>query len=91
MLDGELLSAPNLLAVIRDRGQITGDFSSRKTSSGSSVCSMREPLPAALNEIPISEQRVDPTLGEATIESGKRGDRHLTDRHRPLHALVLPL
>ena len=71
MLDGELLSAPNLLAVIRDRGQITGDFSTEEVKWLVGVLDAGT-LPAALNEIPISEQRVDPTLGEATIESGKR-------------------
>ena len=71
ILDGELLSAPNLLAVIRDRGQITGDFSTEEVKWLVGVLDAGT-LPAALNEIPISEQRVDPTLGEATIESGKR-------------------
>ncbi|MEE2780664.1 MAG: hypothetical protein VX431_00545, partial [Planctomycetota bacterium] len=71
MLDGELLSAPNLQAVIRDRGQITGNFSTEEVKWLVGVLDAGT-LPAALNEIPISEQRVDPTLGEATIESGKR-------------------
>ncbi len=71
MLDGELLSAPNLQAVIRDRGQITGNFSIEEVKWLVGVLDAGT-LPAALNEIPISEQRVDPTLGEATIESGKR-------------------
>ena len=71
VLDDELLSAPSLNSVIRDSGQITGDFSQDDVDWLVGVLNAGS-LPAALNKIPISEQRVEPTLGLATIESGKR-------------------
>ena len=71
VLDGELLSAPSLNSVIRDSGQITGDFTQDDVDWLVGVLNAGS-LPAALNKIPISEQRVEPTLGLATIESGKR-------------------
>ena len=71
MLDDELLSAPSLNSVIRDSGQITGDFTQDDVDWLVGVLNAGS-LPAALNKIPISEQRVEPTLGLATIESGKR-------------------
>tara|TARA_Y100001933_G_scaffold55150_2_gene54620 strand:- start:15006 stop:18209 length:3204 start_codon:yes stop_codon:yes gene_type:complete len=71
VLDDELLSAPSLNSVIRDSGQITGDFTQDDVDWLVGVLNAGS-LPAALNKIPISEQRVEPTLGLATIESGKR-------------------
>ena len=71
VLDGELLSAPDLNSVIRESGQITGDFTQADVKWLVGVLNAGR-LPAALNKAPISEQRVEPTLGLATIESGKR-------------------
>jgi SecD/SecF fusion protein len=71
VLDDELLSAPSLNSVIRDSGQITGDFTQDDVDWLVGVLNAGS-LPAALNKIPISEQRVEPTLGLATIEAGKR-------------------
>ena len=71
VLDGELLSAPSLNSVIRDSGQITGDFTQDDVDWLVGVLNAGR-LPAALNKEPISEQRVEPTLGLATIESGKQ-------------------
>jgi len=71
VLDGELLSAPSLNSVIRDSGQITGDFTQDDVDWLVGVLNAGR-LPAALNKEPISEQRVEPTLGLSTIESGKQ-------------------
>ncbi|MDP7267747.1 MAG: protein translocase subunit SecD [Pirellulales bacterium] len=71
VLDGELLSAPSLNSVIRDSGQITGDFTQDDVDWLVGVLNAGR-LPAALNKEPISEQRVEPTLGLSTIESGKK-------------------
>jgi SecD/SecF fusion protein len=71
LLDNRLLSAPNLNAVISDRGIIEGlddqdevDFLVGILNAGS--------LPAALNKVPISRAQISPTLGQLTIEKGKQ-------------------
>lgn len=70
LLDSRLLSAPNLNAVISDRGIIEGlddqgevDFLVGILNAGS--------LPASLNKEPISRAQISPTLGSQTIERGK--------------------
>ena len=70
LLDNRLLSAPNLNAVISDRGIIEGlddqaevDFLVGILNAGS--------LPASLNKEPISRAQISPTLGSQTIERGK--------------------
>ena len=68
MLNNELISAPNLNSEIGARGQISGgsmtedevDYVVDILNAGS--------LPAALNETPLSEETVSPTLGAATVE-----------------------
>lgn len=71
LLDNRLLSAPELKAVISDRGIINGlddqgevDFLVGILNAGS--------LPAALNKVPISRAQISPTLGQLTIEKGKQ-------------------
>ncbi len=70
LLDDELLSAPTLNTVIREAGQITGDFSEEEVNWLVGVLNAGR-LPAALNKTPISEQKISPTLGAATIEAGE--------------------
>ena len=71
LLDNRLLSAPNLEAVISDRGIINNledqaevDFLVGILNAGS--------LPAALSKVPISRAQISPTLGQLTIEKGKK-------------------
>ncbi|NIP86881.1 MAG: protein translocase subunit SecD [Planctomycetales bacterium] len=71
ILDEELLSAPNLNSVIRESGQITGDFTQAEVDELVGILNAGS-LPAALNREPISVQLVSPTLGEITIEKGSR-------------------
>jgi len=69
LLDGEAISAPSIRSAIRDRGQITGNFSQQeatdlvdKLNAGS--------LPARLGDQPISEYTVGPTLGHDNLMAG---------------------
>ena len=71
VLDGKLLSAPALQAVISSSGQITGGFTKAETQWLASVLNAGS-LPAALSENPISEKGQSPTLGKKTIEQGSR-------------------
>ncbi|MDH3717565.1 MAG: protein translocase subunit SecD [Planctomycetota bacterium] len=71
ILDEELLSAPNLNSVIRESGQITGDFTQAEVDELVGILNAGS-LPAALNREPISTQLVSPTLGEITIEKGRQ-------------------
>ncbi|MEK6248050.1 MAG: protein translocase subunit SecD, partial [Planctomycetales bacterium] len=69
LLDEVLLSAPELRGVIRDRGQITGNFSKEELDWLVGVLEAGS-LPAALNKDPISRYSISPTLGEETIKKG---------------------
>ena len=69
VLDDKMISAPVLQSRIESRGQISGDFSDpeltyliRTLNAGS--------LPARLNDEPISERTVGPTLGADNLRAG---------------------
>ncbi len=67
ILDGELYSAPNIKgAIAGGRGSISGDFSEQEAFN--LAATLQNPLEAPVSI--IKEERVDPTLGESTIESG---------------------
>jgi SecD/SecF fusion protein len=69
ILDGRVLSAPNLNSTIRDQGQITGNFTSEEVDflvrilrSGS--------LPATLGKEPVAENQIGAVLGATAISKG---------------------
>ena len=71
ILNGELVSFPNIQSAISDRGQISGDFD--VTYVNEIVRLLRSgALPATLKQKPVSENTVGPTLGADTIKSGTR-------------------
>jgi SecD/SecF fusion protein len=71
ILNGELISFPNLQSAIQDRGQISGDFDQSYVNE--IVKLLRSgALPATLKQKPVSENTVGPTLGADTIKSGTR-------------------
>ena len=66
VLDGKLISAPNIQSRIHSRGQITGDFTEAEAQSIAS--SLNNPLE---NPLEIIEMRdVDPSLGIDSIKKG---------------------
>ncbi len=69
ILDGYLHSAPGIQSTIRDRGQITGDFTQAEIDELVEVLNAGK-LPAALSQEPISQLYTGPTLGADTIRSG---------------------
>ena len=69
ILDEELLSAPALQAVIRETGEITGDFSQADVDWMVGILNSGS-LPAALAKTPIGKETISPTLGEITIKKG---------------------
>jgi SecD/SecF fusion protein len=71
VLDDQIMSAPALRAVIRDRGQITGNFTKREVDNLIGIFRSGA-LPATLRPLPVSENTIGPTLGEDTIVSGTR-------------------
>jgi SecD/SecF fusion protein len=71
MLDGVLLSAPRVMSVISDQGQITGQFTQEEVDFLVGILQAGS-LPAALNKVPISENQIGAVLGEDTIEKGQR-------------------
>ena len=71
MLDNRLLSAPNLNAVISDRGIIEGLDDQEEVEFLVGILNAGS-LPAALNKVPISRAQISPTLGQLTIEKGKQ-------------------
>jgi SecD/SecF fusion protein len=70
LLDNELLSAPNIQEMIQGRGQITGRFTEEEVSFLVNILRAGS-LPVVLNKNPISENLIDPLLGDATIRQGK--------------------
>ncbi|MFC1758962.1 protein translocase subunit SecD [Planctomycetota bacterium] len=71
VMDNRLISAPNIKAVITDRGTISGNFTEENVEILVGVLQAGR-LPAVLNETPISQSTVSPLLGKDTIASGKR-------------------
>ncbi|MCH8046410.1 MAG: hypothetical protein IID44_22095 [Planctomycetes bacterium] len=69
VLDGELLSAPNINGVITDKGQITGQFNKKSIKFLVGVLNAGS-LPTALHERPISEQKMSATQGADLIRRG---------------------
>ncbi len=68
VLDGQLLSAPNIQSEIGANGVITGHFTEEEAQSLASA--LNNPL-----QVPVkiqSESSVDPTLGKDTVASGVR-------------------
>ncbi len=68
MLNNELISAPNLNSEIGARGQISGGTMTEEEVDYIVDILNAGSLPAALNETPLSEETVSPTLGAATVE-----------------------
>jgi SecD/SecF fusion protein len=67
ILDGELYSAPNIKGPIAGgNGSISGSFTEQEAFNLSAT--LQNPLEAPVKI--ISEERVDPTLGASTIQSG---------------------
>lgn len=69
LLDERVVSAPTLNAVIRNSGQITGNFT--KDAVDTLVNFLRNgALNAQLREKPVSENTIGPTLGADTVHKG---------------------
>ncbi len=69
VLDGEVVSAPNINSVIPSgQGSITGSFSDKEAFE--LATSLENPLKTPLKI--VEERGVDPTLGAASIQSGIR-------------------
>lgn len=66
VLDEEILSAPTINDTISDRGMISGSFTDQEVSFLVRILQGGR-LPASLNKAPISENRIDPLLGQDTI------------------------
>ena len=62
VLDGRLMSAPQINSAIRSRGQITGRFSRPEVKFLVSILQSGS-LPAALVKTPVAENKIDSTLG----------------------------
>ncbi|RIK77969.1 MAG: hypothetical protein DCC67_12060 [Planctomycetota bacterium] len=71
LLDNRLLSAPLLNAVISDQGIIEGLDSEEEVTFLVGILNAGS-LPASLNKTPISRAQISPTLGQLTVERGKR-------------------
>ncbi|MCO6455284.1 MAG: protein translocase subunit SecD [Pirellulaceae bacterium] len=70
ILDGNLLSAPEIRSRIADRGQITGTFTRAEVDDLVGILRAGR-LPAALNKTPISQNQIGSTLGDDTIRRGR--------------------
>lgn len=71
ILNGKLIQAPSINAIIGDNGIIEGDFNMdyvnlivQQLRSGA--------LPATLKQKPVAENTIGPTLGQDTINSGTK-------------------
>ncbi|MBL8829546.1 MAG: protein translocase subunit SecD [Planctomycetaceae bacterium] len=71
LLDHSFFSAPNIMSVITDSGQITGIRDEKKVQAQIEVFKAGK-LPAALYHEPTSELYIGPTLGRDTVEKGVR-------------------
>ncbi len=69
ILDGQIQSAPLLNEPIRTEGQITGNFTPAEVDSLVRILRAGA-LPATLRSLPVSENTMGATLGDATIYSG---------------------
>ena len=70
LLDRELLSAPTIQEMIPGNGRITGRFSPEEVDFMVNILEAGS-LPVVLNEVPISENLINPLLGAETIKQGK--------------------
>lgn len=70
IMDGRVLSAPQLNSPISTNGVITGNFSREEVDFLVTILRSGR-LPATLSEKPASEQRVGAGLGATTIAKGK--------------------
>lgn len=70
MLDQRLISFPRIQTTIRERGQITGDFTSEEVEFLVGILRAGR-LPATLKKEPISENQIGSMLGDDTIRRGK--------------------
>jgi SecD/SecF fusion protein len=71
ILDKNLLSAPRIITTISHSGQISGGSMTDAVVEHTIDVLNAGSLPAALNETPISQEVISPTLGAETIEKGK--------------------
>jgi SecD/SecF fusion protein len=71
VLDKKLISAPNIIETISDRGIISGGTMSDQEVEHIIEILNAGSLPAALNKTAISEHIISPTLGADTVEKGK--------------------
>ena len=69
VLDGRLYSAPNIRDRISGNGQISGDFSREEADQLAAVLNAGA-LEVPINQKPLSEATVDPTLGEDVRNKG---------------------
>ncbi len=69
VLDGHLFSAPIIKSMIRDRGEISGDFTKEDVRDLVDVLNAGM-LPTTLKEKPVSELATGPLLGQDTIRRG---------------------
>lgn len=69
VLDDLLLAAPAINDAISGEGTISGNFTSEEVARYVSILRAGQ-LPAALNKVPTSENRIGSTLGADTIRKG---------------------
>lgn len=69
ILDGYMFSAPRIQSEIRERGEISGDFTQEEVKDLVDVLNAGM-LPTTLKEEPISQMATGPTLGMDTIRRG---------------------
>ena len=70
VMDGELLSAPNIRSTITNNGIIEGEFTQEEVQLLVDVLKAGK-LPSALKKDPISDQEVSAILGADTVRKGK--------------------
>lgn len=70
ILDQRLISFPRIQSTIRERGQITGEFSQEEVEFLVGILRAGR-LPATLQKEPISENQIGSMLGDDTIRKGK--------------------
>lgn len=70
ILDKKAYTAPTIRSQIRDRGEITGDFTLEETQYLASTLNAGS-LDARLKENPISENSIGPSLGQDNRDAGR--------------------
>ncbi|MFW6170911.1 MAG: protein translocase subunit SecD, partial [Planctomycetota bacterium] len=70
ILDQRLISFPRIQSTIRERGQITGEFTEEEVEFLVGILRAGR-LPATLKKEPISENQIGSILGDDTIRKGK--------------------